>query len=170
MDIEGTMQFILDQQARFSSDVARIVAILGNQAERLSKLEEISQRLDERQITFETTVERLAERQITFETTMERLAERQSETEQTILERQRKTEQTILEVGQTLLDVANAQERTNRILATLAERQVETEKVSEEARRATEEAMRGLVERQKITEENLNVLLLTVERHISNHK
>ena len=170
MDIEGTMQFILDQQARFSSDVARIVAILGNQAERLSKLEEISQRLDERQITFETTVERLAERQITFETTMERLAEHQSETEQTILERQRKTEQTVLEVGQTLLDVANAQERTNRILATLAERQVETEKVSEEARRATEEAMRGLVERQKITEENLNVLLLTVERHISNHK
>jgi hypothetical protein len=156
MDIEGTMQFILDQQARFSSDVARIVAILGNQAERLSKLEEISQRSDERQFTFEKT--------------MERLAERQSDTEQTILERQRKTEQTILEVGQTLLDVANAQERTNRILATLAERQVETEKVSEEARRATEEAMRGLVERQKITEENLNVLLLTVERHISKHK
>ena len=163
MDIEGTMKFILDQQAQFSSDIARINSVLDRVV---------------------ANQDRLAERQITFERNLERLAERQSEAEQTILERQRKTEQTILEVGQTLLDVANAQERTNKILATLAERQVETEKsieearraadearrAADEARRATEEAIRGLVERQKTTEENLNVLLLTVERHISNHK
>lgn len=67
-------------------------------------------------------------------------------------------EQTILEVGRTLLNVANAQERTNEILVTLAQRQV-----------ATEEAIRRLAERQSTTEENLNVLLSTVERHIANH-
>jgi hypothetical protein len=76
-----------------------------------------------------------------------------------LAERQNKTEQTILEVSQVLLNVANAQERTNEILVTLAERQV-----------ATETAISRLAESQRITEENLNVLLLTVERHIANHK
>jgi hypothetical protein len=75
-----------------------------------------------------------------------------------LAERQSKSEQIIQEVRQSMLDVANAQERTNEILAALAERQV-----------ATEEAMRRLAERQATTEENLNVLLLTVERHIANH-
>lgn len=73
-------------------------------------------------------------------------------------ERRNQTEQNLLEVGQTLMKVANAQERTNEILATLAERQV-----------ATEEAIRRLADRQSTTDENLNVLLLTVERHISTH-
>jgi len=75
-----------------------------------------------------------------------------------LAERQNKPEQIIQEVRQAMLDVANAQERTNQILAALAERQV-----------ATEEAIRRLAERQATTEENLNVLLLTVERHIANH-
>jgi ABC-type transporter Mla subunit MlaD len=119
MDIEGTMQFILDQQAQFSSEVARINSVLQRTSEILANLAEC----------------------------------------------QNKSEQIIQEVRQTLLAVANAQERTNEILATLAERQVATE----EARRATEEALSRLAERQGTTEENLNVLLLTVERHISNH-
>ena len=73
MDIEGKMQFILDQQVQFSSDLARIhsilervaatqdrtTAILGIQAEGLSKLEELTQRIGERQIAFEDTVARL---------------------------------------------------------------------------------------------------------------
>ena len=105
MDIERTMQFILDQQARANGTLTKV--------------------------------------------------------QQTILE----VQQTILEVGRTLVNVANAQERTNEILASLAERQIE----AEEARRATEAAINRLAEQQKITEENLNVLLLTVERHISNH-
>ena len=190
MDIEGKTQFFLDQQVQFSNDLARIhsilervaatqdrtTAILGIQAEGLSKLEELTHRIGERQITFEDTVAGFAERQS-------------------------KCEQTILQVGQTLVGVADAQEYTNRILVTLAERQVDTERArlaieeairrlaemqvdSERARLATEEAMRrlaerqvateealrSLAERQKITEENLNVLLLTVERHISGHK
>jgi hypothetical protein len=69
-------------------------------------------------------------------------------------------------VGQVMLNVANAQERTNEIIATLAERQVATEAVI----LATGEAINRLAERQSTTEENLNVLLLTVERHIANHK
>jgi ATP:corrinoid adenosyltransferase len=119
MDIEATMQFILDQQAQFSSDVARIHSILSD-----------------------------------------------------VAERQNKSEQIIQEVRQTMLDVANAQERTNEILATLAERQVATDEIlTTLAQRqiATEEAISRLAERQATTEENLNVLLLTVERHIAGH-
>jgi hypothetical protein len=87
-------------------------------------------------------------------------------------ERHAKTQQTILEAGQTILEVANAQERTNEILATLAQRQVATEEILEtlaQRQVATEEAIRRLAERQRTTEENLNVLLLTVERHLSDH-
>ena len=169
MDIEGKMQFILDQKVQFSNDIARIhsilervaatqdrtTAILNIQAEGLSKLEELTHRIGERQITFEDTVAGFAERQS-------------------------KCEQTILQVGQTLVGVADAQEYTNRILVTLAERRVDSEQArlaTEDAMRslaerqvATEEALRTLAESQKITEENLNVLLLTVERHISGHK
>ena len=112
MDIEGTMQFILDQQAKFSSDIARIESVLQRTTEILANL----------------------------------------------AERQNKSEQIIQDVRETMLDVANSQERTNEILATLAERQV-----------ATEQAIGRLAERQATTEENLNVLLLTVERHIANH-
>ena len=112
MDIEGTMRFILEQQAQFSSGVGRINSVLQRTSEMLAHL----------------------------------------------AERQNKSEQIIQEVRQAMLDVANAQERTNEILAALAERQV-----------ATEEAIRRLAERQATTEENLNVLLLTVERHIANH-
>jgi hypothetical protein len=147
MDIEGTMQFILDHQAKFSSDIARIESVLQRTSEILTNL----------------------------------------------AERQNTSDQIIQEVRETMLDVANAQERTNEILATLAERQVATDGILathaerqvvtdeilathagrqvaiEEARLATEEAIRRLAERQATTEENLNVLLLTVERHIANH-
>ena len=96
-----------------------------------------------------------------------------------IAERQNKTEKTILQLGQSLLDIANAQERTNEILATLAERQVATEealgrlaesqRTLAESQRTLAESQRALAEKQGTTEENLNVLLLTVERHISKH-
>ena|SRR5437870_2315956 len=67
-------------------------------------------------------------------------------------QRQKATEEALsslaqhqLTMQQAVLDIASAQERTNEILATLAERQI-------------------------TTEENLNSLLVTVERHIANHK
>ena len=50
-----------------------------------------------------------------------------------------------------VLDLADTQPRTNEILVTLAERHVE------------------LAAEQKITEQNLNALITTVERHISGH-
>lgn len=40
MDIERTMQFILDQQAQFSSDIARINSVLLGAAERQRKFEQ----------------------------------------------------------------------------------------------------------------------------------
>jgi hypothetical protein len=105
MDIEGTMQFILDQQAQTHLILDRTNETLANLAERHNKLEQI-----------------------------------------------------VLELGQTMLGIANAQQHASEVLSTLAERQV-----------ATEEAISRLAERQGTTEESLNVLLLTVERHISNH-
>jgi hypothetical protein len=79
-------------------------------------------------------------------------------TMQFILDQQAQFSNSIAQVNAVLLDLATTQERTNAILATLAEGQV-----------ATEEAMGRLVERQSTTEQTLNVLLLTVERHIANH-
>ncbi len=96
-----------------------------------------------------------------IEKTMQFILDQQARSNETLT----KVQETILDVVRTLVDVANAQERTNEILATLAERQIE----AEEARRTTEAAINRLAEQQKITEKNLNVLLLTVERHISNH-
>lgn len=119
MDIEGTMQFILDQQAHTHSILERTNETLANTAERQDKLEQV-----------------------------------------------------VLELGQALLDIANAQQHASEKLATLAERQVDTEEFMNrlaEQHLATEEAMNRLAERQATTTENLNVLLLTVERHISNH-
>ncbi|MEK6286572.1 MAG: hypothetical protein AABO57_12600, partial [Acidobacteriota bacterium] len=94
------------------------------------------------------------------------------ETTRSLAERQNKTEETILEVGQTMLDVANAQARTSEILTTLAERQI-----------ATEETTLSLADRQNKMEqiilevgqtmlevanaqERTNAIL---ERHIANH-
>lgn len=87
-------------------------------------------------------------------------------------ERHNKLEQTILELGQIMLHVTNTQQHASEILDTLAERQVDTEDVLHRLAAqhvATEEALRRLADRQGTTEETLNVLLLTVERHISSH-
>ncbi|MEK6323415.1 MAG: hypothetical protein AABN33_17385 [Acidobacteriota bacterium] len=76
-----------------------------------------------------------------------------------ILEQQAQFSNDITQINAVLLEVATTQERTNEILATLAQRQI-----------ATEEAMGRLAEQQTTTDANLNALLLTVERHIANHK
>jgi hypothetical protein len=66
-------------------------------------------------------------------------------TMQFIVQQQAQFTNDIDRINAVMLDVANAQARTNEILATLAERQV-------------------------ATEETLNTLMLTVERHIANHE
>ena len=106
MDVERTMEFILEQQAQFANQFAKIDAAL---------LE-----LSQSQKATEEALSSLAQHQSS-------LAQHQLTTQQAVL------------------DIASAQERTNEILATLAERQI-------------------------TTEETLNALLLTVERHIANHK
>jgi hypothetical protein len=88
MDVEGTIQFILEQQAQFASDIQAIKEVIKAQGEQF---------------------------------------------------------------GSAILDLATAQTRTNEILATLAERHVE------------------LADQHKMTEQNLNSLISTVERHIADH-
>ena len=82
------------------------------------------------------------------------------------MKRQNEFEETIRQVMQTMVEVANSHQRTSAILETLAERQRELA----ERQRETEESLNRLSQKQAITEENLNVLLLTVERHIAGHK
>jgi len=78
---------------------------------------------------------------------------------ESLMKRQNEFERMISQVMQTMVEIANAQQRTSAILETLALRQV-----------STEESLNRLTEKQAVTEENLNALLLTVERHISGHK
>jgi predicted metal-dependent enzyme (double-stranded beta helix superfamily) len=112
MDVERTMEFILEQQAQFATEFEQVNAALMRSTERHDAIEEL--------------VSRMAQNQ--------------------------------LSIQQAVVDIATAQERTNEILATLAERHIETE-----------QAIRELARSQENTQETVNVLLKTVERHISNH-
>jgi len=120
MDVEKTMQFLLEQQARFD---ARQVEFDNRQAE-----------FDNRQAELLASQAQFVGRQAQFEEGMTR-------------------------IESVLLDLATAQERTNAILATLAERHVELA-----------QSHRELSDAQQVTEQNLNVLIATLERHIANHK
>lgn len=79
--------------------------------------------------------------------------------------RQAQFEERMARIEAVLLDVANAQERTNEILATLTERHVELAESHMELAQSHKE----LSEAQKVTEQNLNALISTVERHIATH-
>ncbi len=127
MDVERTMEFILEQQAQFANQFSKIDAAL---------LE-----LSQSQKATEEALSSLAQHQSSLAQHQSSLAQHQS----SLAQHQSSLAQHQLTTQQAVLDIANAQERTNEILATLAERQI-------------------------TTEENLNALLLTVERHIANHK
>jgi hypothetical protein len=99
MDVEGTIEFLIVQQARFAEQQTQLVNDL---TELRAGVSELSRGVSELQAV--------------------------------------------------VLDLANAQTRTNEILATLAERHMD------------------LAEQHKITEQNLNALISTVERHIASHK
>ena len=120
MDIEKTMQFLLEQQARFDARQAEFDA---RQAELLARQAELLARQGQ-----------FVDRQAQFEERMTR-------------------------IESVLLDVATAQEKTNEILATLTERHVELA-----------QSHRELSDAQQVTEQNLNVLIAALERHIANHK
>ena len=73
--------------------------------------------------------------------------------------RQAQSEERMTRVESVLLDVATAQTRTNAILTTLTERHVELAQSHKE-----------LSDAQQVTEQSLNTLIVTLERHIANHK
>ena len=73
--------------------------------------------------------------------------------------RQAQFEERMARIESVLLDVATAQENTNAILTTLTERHVELA-----------ESHKALSEAQRVTEQSLNALIATLERHIANHK
>ena len=91
MDVERTMQFILEQQAQFASDIQVIKEVIKAQQDELSQVNSI------------------------------------------------------------LRELATAQERTIAVVETLAERHME------------------LADQQRATEQNLNALISTVDRHIASH-
>src|SRR6266404_9883928 len=118
MDIEGTMQFILDQQAKFSGDIARIESVLqrtsellANLAERQTTTEETTRSLGEGHNKEEQTILDVGQAVLDVANSQRRtneilanLAERQTTTEEateSFAERHSKTEQIILEVRQT---------------------------------------------------------------------
>jgi hypothetical protein len=102
MDIEQAMQFILEQQAQFASDIGQL-----NEAAKAQQ-------------------EQFGSEMARINAAIERITG-------------------------VVMDVAGTQERTNEILATLAEKHVE------------------LTSAHKLTEDKLNALIDTVERHISGH-
>ena len=75
-----------------------------------------------------------------------------------ILEQQAQFITDLGQVNTVLLELANGQERTNAILETLAERHVELA-----------QSHKDLADQHKATEQNLNLLISTVERHIAGH-
>ena len=109
MDIEKTIQFLLEQQARFDAHQAELAT---HQAEFAAHQTELVAHQASHQARFEKDV---------------------------------------IQINDILIRVSAAQERTSEILATLTERHVELAKSHQE------------------TEQNLNALISTVERHITNH-
>lgn len=73
MDVEGTMQFILEQQASFTNDVSRINGVLLDLANAQARTNEILATLAKRQFATEEAIRGLAERQSTTEETLNTL-------------------------------------------------------------------------------------------------
>ena len=140
MDVEKTMQFLLEQQARFDA----------RQAE-----------FDNRQAEFVARQGELLASQAELLSSQAELLSSQAELHSSqahFVERQGQFEERMMRIESVLLDVATAQERTNEILATLTERHVELAQSHKE-----------LSDAQLVTEQNLNALIATLERHIANH-
>ena len=126
MDVEKTMQFLLEQQARF----------------------------DARQAEFDNRQAEFVARQGELLASQAQLLASQAQ----FVERQGQFEERMMRIESVLLDVATAQERTNEILATLTERHVELA-----------QSHKQLSDAQQVTEQSLNALIATLERHIANH-
>ena len=107
------------------------------------------------------------------EKTMQFLVEQQARFDARQAEFQAQFEERMTRIGSVLLDVALAQEKTNAILATLTEQHVElaqSHKELAESHKELAQSHKKLSEAQQVTAQNLNALIITLERHIANHK
>ena len=100
------------------------------------------------------------------EKTTQFLVEQQARFDARQAEFQAQFEERMTRIESVLLDVATAQERTNAILATLTEQHVELAQSHKELA----QSHKKLSEAQRVTAQNLNALIITLERHIANHK
>jgi len=150
MDVEKTIQFLLEQQARFDA----------RQAELQAQFAERDARVAERHAQFE---KHQAELQAQFAERDAQVAERQTELRAQFDERQAQSEERITQIESILVDVAASQERTNAILATLTERHIELE----QAQQVTQKNLNALSEG---TTQKLSALIDTLERHLANHQ
>jgi hypothetical protein len=151
MDIERTMEFLLEQQSRFAQQQDRFDARQQRHDERQAKFEDDLLQINTVLLDVANSQERgneitlaLAERQIKTEEILQTLISTLDERQQRHDERQAKFEDDLLQINSVLLDVANSQERGNGITLALAERQIKTEEI-------------------------LQTLISTVERHIAGH-
>ena len=149
MDIEKTMQFLLEQQARFDARQAEMQA---NQAGFDARQAELQAQFAERQTQFE-------KHQAQFEEYQARFEKHQADSAERITQREN-----------ILLDVAAAQERTNAILETLTERHVELEQSHKKLSEAQQVTQKNLNALSGETTQKLNALIDTLERHIANHQ
>jgi len=138
MDIEKTMQFLLEQQARFDARQAQF-------EERMAEIVKSHAQFLERQGYFE-------ERMTEIQNILQHVAITQERTNAilaTLAEQHVELERSHVELGRSHVEL----ERSHITLA--------------EAHRETEQSIRALSDAQKVTEQNLSALMFTVDRHIS---
>jgi len=105
---------------------------------------------------------------------------------QFILEQQAQLVGQVNQLSTVILDLATAQQRTNAIVQTLAERHVElaeshkalaeshmdlaqSHKDLAQSHKDLAQSHKELADQQKTTEQNLNALISTLERHLAGH-
>jgi chromosome segregation ATPase len=107
MDIEGTIQFIINQQAQFAADIARLEENLAKLGEDVSKLGENVFRLGENVSKLGENALRLGETALKHDARLDQVGE------------------TIFQITEVVSATAITQQNTNAILENLAERVVE---------------------------------------------
>lgn len=86
MDVERTMEFILEQQAQFATEFEKVNAALMRSAERHDAIEELLSRMAQNQLTIQDAVVDIASAQERANEILATLAERQIETERAMRE------------------------------------------------------------------------------------
>jgi predicted nucleic acid-binding Zn-ribbon protein len=142
MDVEKTIQFLLEQQARFDTRQAQ-------SEERMAQIESVLLDVATAQQNTNAILTALTERHVELEQSHEALSEAQRVTE---------------------WNLTAFSQATERNLSALSEAQRVTEQNLTAFSQATERNLSALSEAQRVTAQSLNALIGTVERHIASHK